>query len=160
MPDGLYERDILAWSEEQARLLQRLAAGEPGVNAAVDWPNLIEEVEAVGRSELRACESLLLQAMIHLLKLHAWPGSRSVEHWEDEVWGFLDGARRAFSPSMAQRMDLEQEFRRAVRRMGASRDDSGDPRPLPRICPFTLGGLLDEEADVRALVAKLEAGDA
>lgn len=33
MPDELYERDILAWSEEQARLLQRLAAGEPDVHA-------------------------------------------------------------------------------------------------------------------------------
>ena len=64
MPDGLYERDILAWSEEQARLLQRLADGEPGVNAAVDWPNLIEEVEAVGpvhdrvHAHLTACDAL------------------------------------------------------------------------------------------------------
>ena len=45
MPDGLYEHDILAWSEEQARLLGRLAQGEPGVNAAVDWPHVIEEVQ-------------------------------------------------------------------------------------------------------------------
>lgn len=28
MPDGLYERDALAWAEHQANLLRRLAAGE------------------------------------------------------------------------------------------------------------------------------------
>ena len=160
MPDRLYEHDILAWSEEQARLLGRLAQGEPGVNAAVDWPNVIEELEAVGRSELRACESLLLQAMVHLLKLHAWPGSRSAAQWENEVWVFLDGARRAFSPSMAQRMDLEQEYRRAVRRVEASRDESGDPRSLPAACPFTLDQLLDRDADGRALAARLGEADA
>ena len=47
MPDGLYERDFVLWSEAQADLLRRLAAGER-VNAAVDWPNLIEEVEDLG----------------------------------------------------------------------------------------------------------------
>ena len=36
MPDGLYDRDALAWAEQQAELLRRLAAGER-VNDAVDW---------------------------------------------------------------------------------------------------------------------------
>ena len=104
MRDGLYERDILAWSEEQARMLQRLADGEAGVNAALDWPNLIEEVQDVGLSLLKACESLLRQAMVHLLKLHAWPGSRSAGHWRSEALGFLADARSR-SPSMRQRLD-------------------------------------------------------
>jgi Domain of unknown function DUF29 len=34
----------------------------------VDWANVVEEIESVGRSELRACVSLLLQALIHMLK--------------------------------------------------------------------------------------------
>ena len=58
MPDGLYERDAFAWSERQADLLRRLAAGER-VNEAVDWPYVIEEVQDLGLSELRACRSLL-----------------------------------------------------------------------------------------------------
>ncbi len=56
MPDDLYDRDFLAWSEHQAALLRRLAAGER-VDQAVDWSNVIDEVESLGRSELRACES-------------------------------------------------------------------------------------------------------
>ncbi|MBV8574866.1 MAG: DUF29 family protein [Acetobacteraceae bacterium] len=52
MPDALYERDALAWAEQQAKLLRRLAAGER-LNPSVDWPNVIEEVQDVGLSELR-----------------------------------------------------------------------------------------------------------
>ena len=53
MPDGLYERDALAWAERQAALLRRLASGER-LNETVDWPNVIDEVEDVGLSDLRA----------------------------------------------------------------------------------------------------------
>ncbi len=84
MPDGLYDADILIWAQTQADLLRRLAAGER-VNAAIDWPNLIDEVEDVGRSELSACNNLLRQALIHLLKLEAWPSSQSAAHWRAEV---------------------------------------------------------------------------
>ena len=59
MPDDLYERDILSWAERQSALLRRLANGER-LNEAVDWPHVIEEIEDVGRSELRACESMPL----------------------------------------------------------------------------------------------------
>lgn len=98
MPDGLYERDILVWSERQGDLLRRIAAGER-VNEDVDWLNVIEEVQDVGRSELRAVRSLLVQSMVHLLKLHAWPGSAAAAHWHGEARGFLASARRSFSPS-------------------------------------------------------------
>ena len=56
-----YESDILEWSERQAALLRRAAAGER-VND-LDWPNIIDEVESVGLSELRSVESLLVQAL-------------------------------------------------------------------------------------------------
>ncbi|MBV8524874.1 MAG: DUF29 family protein [Acetobacteraceae bacterium] len=42
---------------------------------------MIEEVQDVGLSELRACQSLLQQALVHLLKLHAWPDSPAAPHW-------------------------------------------------------------------------------
>ena len=41
MPDGLHDSDVLIWSEQQADLLRRLAAGER-VNDAVDWANVIK----------------------------------------------------------------------------------------------------------------------
>ncbi len=47
---GLYEADILLWSERQRDLLPRVAAGE-AVNEAPDWPNIIEEIESVGNEQ-------------------------------------------------------------------------------------------------------------
>ena len=154
MPDGLYEHDALAWAEQQADLLRRLAAGER-INDAVDWPNVIEEVQDVGLSELRSCRSLLRQALVHLLKLHAWPGSQAAAHWRDEVAGFLDDARDHFAPSMRQRLDLDDLYADASDRVRAATDDAGESRPLPEACPLTLDELLAKPRDLAALMTKL-----
>ena len=45
MPDGLYERDALAWAERQADLLRRLAAGER-LNEPVDVQTLVQKLGA------------------------------------------------------------------------------------------------------------------
>ena len=150
MPDGLYERDALAWAEQQADLLRRLAAGER-VTAAVDWPNVIEEVHDVGLSELHACESLLLQGIMHILKLHAWPDSRAVEHWDDEAQTFLSDARRRYSPSMRQRLDVADIYAEAVQRVRRKKDDSGAAIFASDKCPITLELLL--AGNVAALLA-------
>ncbi len=154
MPDGLYERDVLAWAERQADLLRRLETGER-VNEEVDWPNLIEEVQDVGRSALRSCRSLLRHAMAHLLKLHAWPGSRAASHWQEEVESFIGDAEDCFAPSMRQHIDLDTLYRRALKQFWSATDDSGEPRPVPADCPFMLDDFLSLDADVQALVRKL-----
>ena len=156
MPDGLYERDALAWAERQAELLRRLAAGER-LNEPVDWPNVIEEVQDVGLSELRACQSLLQQAIVHLLKLHAWPGSRASGHWRDEAGVFLDDAERRFTASMRQRIELNELYARALRRVHAAKDDTGTPSALPDTCPFVLDDLLAPGADIQTLLQKIVA---
>jgi hypothetical protein len=56
-----YDTDVVIWSERQADLLRRVAAGER-VNDQVDWTNVIEEVESVGQSQVDAVESLWTQA--------------------------------------------------------------------------------------------------
>ena len=47
-----YDTDILIWSERQAELLRRRAVGELINEADLDWSNIAEEVESVGRSQL------------------------------------------------------------------------------------------------------------
>jgi Domain of unknown function DUF29 len=56
MPDDLYDRDVLAWSQHQAELLRRTGRGER-VNH-VDWENVAEEIEDVGRSELTPSKAI------------------------------------------------------------------------------------------------------
>ncbi len=149
MPDGLYERDALAWAERQAGLLRRLAAGER-LRDAVDWANVIEEVQDVGLSELRACRSLLRQAMVHLLRLHAMPDSQAAAHWREETGVFLDDAAQRFTPSMRQRITLDELYAKALRRACSLLPDAGGGTVLPEACPFTLEALL--AGDVAGLV--------
>ncbi len=145
MPDGLYEQDILIWSERQADLLRRLASGER-LNETLDWANVIEEIESVGRSEFNTCESLLRQAMLHLMKMRSEPDSLAFRHWRGEVIAFLNDAQRRFSPSMRQRIVLQDLHRSIVKQLG--------PNPvIPDLCPFQLDDLLDPDADPIALLA-------
>ena len=159
MPDDLYERDVLTWSEQQATLLRRLAAGER-VNDAVDWQNVIEELEDVGVSQLRACRSFLRLALIHFIKLHAWPASRSAGHWTREIKAFLNAARDHFTPAMRNRVDLAALYADALYELDGEQDDSGVSRPWPRACPLLLDDMLARHPDVASLTARFGDGDA
>lgn len=139
---NLYDADILEWSEHQAALLRRVAAGER-VNDQVDWENVIEEVESVGREQLHAVESLLVQALAHMLKAEAWPLSREAPHWRAEAQRFRGDSASRFVPSMRQRIDLGRLYRRALRAMPETIDDQ-PPLPVPPECPVTLDELLTE----------------
>jgi hypothetical protein len=79
-----YDSDIVAWSEEQARLLRRIAAGET-VNDRIDWSNIIDEVETVGRSERSALRSHIGTVLEHLMKLQASPACDPRNGWKDSI---------------------------------------------------------------------------
>ena len=138
-----YESDILIWSEHQARLLRRIAAGELVNSADLDWPNIAEEIESVGRSELRACEGLLRQALLHMLKAEAWPLSQAAAVWQAEAIRFRQEAADAFSPSMRQRIDVAKLYGQAIRQMPETVDGQ-PPLPVPEACAVTLDELLAE----------------
>ena len=142
MPD-LYDADILEWSGHQARLLRQHAAGQDG-NEAPDWPNIIEEIESVGRSEFNSVRSNLVQALIHDLKCEAWPLASYVPHWRAEARVFRSNAADRFSPSMRQHMDMDALYRRALRGLPDTMDGL-PPLPVPPTCPVTLDELLSED---------------
>lgn len=145
MPQDLYDRDILAWSETQAALLRRVAKGER-VND-LDWEHLVEEIEDVGLSELRAVEGFLVLMMVHVLKLAVSPGDPSERHWRGEVVAFQRNAERRFAPSMRQRIAVERLWRDAVDQVIAGQADGAPPLALARVCPFTLDQMLTETVD-------------
>ena len=136
-----YDTDLLLWSEHQSTLLRRRAAGEPVNEAELDWPNIAEEIESVGRSELHAVESLLFQALLHRLKAEAWPDSRDTENWLAESRGFLAQARRRVVPSMRQKLDLPGLYADALDAVPTIMDGV-PPQPTPTTCPTTLDELL------------------
>jgi Domain of unknown function DUF29 len=140
---NLYDADILEWSERQAELLRRRAAGDLVNDAALDWPNIAEEIEDVGRSELRSCRSLLRQALRHMLKAKSWPLSRDAPSWRADAIDFRRQARDAFTPSMRQKIDVFGLYREALQALPETVDGQ-TPLPIQTEIP-TLDELLGED---------------
>jgi hypothetical protein len=135
-----YDTDILTWSEQQTGLLRRHADGE-AVNDQLDWPHIIEEIEAVGQSQVDAVESWLFQAFVHMLKAEAWPLSLTVPHWQAETRGFRAQARRKYRASMAQKINTAGLYADALTALPDT-VDGAPPLPVPPVCPVTLEELL------------------
>jgi hypothetical protein len=147
-----YDSDIVEWSEEQAKLLRRIKAGEQ-VNDKVDWDNVIEEIESVGNEERKAVASALMRGMQHKLYVMCWPQTQSVQHWQAEIRIQLADAYADFRASMRDGIEgaMPSIYRRACLLVARHMVDAGPPQtPLPDACPWTLAELLAEgEAALR-----------
>jgi Domain of unknown function DUF29 len=75
---SLYDRDFVGWTEQVVEALRR------GDWAALDVANLIEEVEALGKSDRRAIKSRLEVLLMHLLKWQFQPEQRS-RSWQATI---------------------------------------------------------------------------
>jgi hypothetical protein len=135
-----YRTDILTWSERQAALLRRIAAGEK-VNDQIDWENVVEEVESAGRRQLAQAKSLLVQALANMLKAEAWPLSPEVPRWRTQALGLQSDATDIINPSMRKRMDINEFYFKAIRRLPGTIDGK-KPLAFPTECPVTLDDLL------------------
>ena len=136
-----YDSDILLWSERQGALLRRRAAGELINENELDWPHIAEEIESVGRSQLSAVRSYIIQALAHELKAQAWPQSQAAPGWRAEAIRFRQEAAEAFAPSMRQHIDMAKLYAQAMRRLPATIDD-WPPLPVQEACLVTLDELL------------------
>jgi len=141
MSDALYESDILLSSERQGELLRRIAGGERIDDANLDWPNIAEEIESVGRGLLHDVESFLLQALRSMLKAKAWSQSMTAPSWRAEARGFRIEAASRFSPSMRQRINLPGLYADALKALPEAIDGQ-PPLAVPQDCPVTLDELL------------------
>ena len=152
----LYDDDIVTWSERQVAALRALAA-RPELSNAVDWENVIEEIECLGRSEWRGLQSQLTNALAHILKGFCDPDSPSRAPWAIETGNFLQEVRRDFRNSMRAKIDLDGIWRAAFAR--ASREllvyRRRIPPGVPPRCPFTLDEILDEAFTYDSALSKL-----
>jgi hypothetical protein len=157
MPDDLYRTDIVIWSRLQADRLRRHFTGER-VND-LDWEHEIEEIEDLGNSEIAAVRSCLIQAMIHALKIARLPDSTAVNYWTGEAVNFLQQAQDRYRSSMARDVSVEACFAKARRAVLAIPGDGPD-QPISDRTDLSLDALMDEAADLRALIDAIGRGPA
>jgi hypothetical protein len=104
MPTATYDKDFTAWSLAQAQLLRDRQFDQ------VDWANLIEEVEGLGRSERQVIASYLTVLFTHLLKWKDQPSGR--QYTDADVpcgsWiGSITNSRRRIARLIQQNPSLK-----------------------------------------------------
>jgi hypothetical protein len=135
---SLYERDYFAWIRLNA---QRLREQRP---ALVDWENVAEELEDLGRAERRTIQSQLEVLLTHLLKW-AFQAQRRSRSWQLSIANARDRLSDVLedSPSLRDQRLLSELFAKAyriARRTAAAETGFDDATP-----PWSLEDVLDEK---------------
>ena len=135
-----YEADFYAWSQDQAARLREL---QP---SSIDWGNVAEEIESLGRSDKRAIESDLAVVLLHLLKWRCQPKKRK-PGWQSSVtehrWRIARLLRESPSLRNYPKEVLAGEY--YIARLKAVGETKTDPEVFPLACPFTVDQILDPD---------------
>lgn len=137
-PASDYETDFYLWSYEQSELLRQRRFSE------LDLPNIIEEIESLGRSDKRALTSAYRVLLQHLLKWQFQPLRRG-SSWLNTV----SEQRRtiemleAESPSLRAKAEEFLQTAYPAARRDAAREMRVEVAGLPQACPFSIAQLRD-----------------
>ena len=101
---NLYDSDYQLWVENTINQLRQ------GDFQGVDWQNLLEELEDLGKSERRALESLLTRLLEHLLKLTYWQSQRDYNQagWKKEIRNFRIQIKKILKESPSLKLYLRE----------------------------------------------------
>jgi hypothetical protein len=134
LPHTLYEKDYYLWLQITLEQLKQRKIED------LDWPHLIEEIEALGNEERRKVESYLKQLLIHLLLYRYWESERMYcsRGWEIEIDNFRDElefllrSKILYNYFLQQLETVYQKARRqAIKKTNLPKDD------FPVTCPFS-----------------------
>ncbi len=135
-----YDTDAYTWALAQADALRRRSSNE------LDWDNLAEEIESVGKSQAAELRSRYITLLMHLLKWAYQPERRS-RSWRNtitrerrEIVRHLDG-----NPGLKPQRDELLGSAYGTARIDASTETDLPQETFPETNPFTLAEAMDEE---------------
>lgn len=142
-PAELYERDYYTWTQEQARALRERRLEE------LDWTNVAEEIEDLGKREKYALRSQLVRLLGHLLKFaHAREVmfSNNGRGWELSIRGARSEAAMYLDENPGLRPHLDQIFGSAYRsaRLETMKALRLPDSAIPEAAPWTLDQIIDD----------------
>jgi hypothetical protein len=134
----LYEQDFNLWLEETVNLLKTRQL------SLIDYENLIEEIESMGKRDKHALESNLEQILMHLLKWQYQKNKRS-NSWRYSINEHRNRLKKDFrdSPSLKRYFDDVLEDCYQTARNFASEETGLDIKFFPIDLPFTREQILD-----------------
>lgn len=136
----LYDTDYLQWIKTTVEKLH----SRDYVN--VDWDNLIEEIEDIGRSEQTSLESNLIVVLLHLLKWQYQPERRSGS-WESSMIEHRRRIKKALQESPTLKPYLESIFAQSyIEAVKQAKAETGLPlETFPKECPYQLTAVVDDQ---------------
>jgi hypothetical protein len=137
---NLYQTDFYGWTQEQALLLRRQEWSQ------VDLPNLIEEIESLGKQQRQELRNRLSILVGHLLKWHYQPQHRSRSWLATLRIQRLDIAE-LLEDNPSLRSSLQEVLGKAYLKgiQLAVRETNLPNYTFPRECPYKLAEILDSK---------------
>ncbi|HWB47626.1 MAG TPA: DUF29 domain-containing protein [Stellaceae bacterium] len=105
---ALYDEDFVAWSKDQAEALR--AEARAGSNQKLDWENLAEEIESLGKSQRHELRSQVRRVIEHLLKLECSLAMAPRRGWCESI----SDARSEIDLILRDSPSLKREVRSAI----------------------------------------------
>jgi hypothetical protein len=135
----LYDKDTYTWAMQQADALRRRSANE------VDWDNVAEEIESVGRSEARELVSRYVVLLCHLLKWRFQPDRRGAS-WQVTIRTQRGLIARHLDDNPGLKARRDEIFAKAYFEAAAEATLQTDlpVETFPETNPFTLAQAMDE----------------
>ena len=135
---SLYETDYLQWIETTVEKLRSQDYSN------IDWENLIEEIESMGRSERKSIRSNLIVVLIHLLKWQFQPELRS-RSWQSSIFEHRRRIRNDLKDSPSLKPYLAEVFAECYwDAVESASVETGLPMEVfPQLCPYTSVEVLD-----------------
>ncbi|MDJ0598170.1 MAG: DUF29 domain-containing protein [Crocosphaera sp.] len=128
---NLYETDFLEWTIKQAEALENHDL------KSLDWGNLKEEIEDLGKEQIHAVSSLVKRLIEHKLKLDYSPNTYPRNHWKTEINNFQDEIERRLTKTLLNKIDIDKEYERAKRLVLCEYQLT-----LPEQCPYSFEDLM------------------
>jgi len=132
---SLYDDDFYAWTQQQAAVLR----GLPATSNQLDAELVAEEIEDLGRSEVRSAQSLCENIIEHLLKLEFSGLSEPAGHWRREIIEWRLQLEKTLTRSIIAKLDLPKRYGSVLRLL---RHEAPPLTQLlksaPSECPYSL----------------------
>lgn len=126
--DRSYDGDLVLWAEDQARALR--SAAQARINLPIDWENVAEEIETLGKSQGRELASRIGVIVVHLMKLQASSAIEPRAGWRETVIEQRNEIRRLMedAPSLRRTVDavIAREVSRAAYQASTTIQDRGE----------------------------------
>ena len=135
-----YRSDLTAWSREQADALQRRSANE------LDWENIAEEIDSLGRQQQWELYNRLVVLVAHLLKWEFQADQRG-RSWSTTILNQRFDIARQLKISPSLKAAIDGEFAEAYPRgrLQAAQETRLSERRFPDRAPFSLAQALDPD---------------